>query len=137
MDRRGFLTALGAAAGVGALTTIPTGCAAPAPPALDPLGPLSGGLPSPTPGRDRWARMPSSFHRLVTREADDVPLQVLGGELPSDLAGHVLFQSLSLLPSDAGFSGDALDLADRPGWPTPGDLPAAADDGPPPVRGRR
>lgn len=108
MDRRGFLTALGAVAGVSALTSMPTGCAAPAPPPLDPLGPLLGGLPTPTPGRDLWSRVPDAFHRLVTAEADAVPLQVIEGHLPRDMAGHVFFQSLSLLPSDAGFSGDAL-----------------------------
>ena len=108
MDRRRFLAALGATAGAGAFATTPSGCAAPVPPATDPLGPLAGGLPAPTPGRDRWARMPASFHQLVTAEADHVPLEVLEGALPDDLAGHVLFQSLSLLPSDAGFSGDAL-----------------------------
>lgn len=58
--------------------------------------------------RDRWARMPAAFNRKVTDEATDVALAVLEGDLPPDLAGHVLFQSLALGPSDAGFSGDPL-----------------------------
>lgn len=107
MDRRSFLAALGATAGVGAIGPLVGGCAAPAPPPFDPLGPLAG-VPSPTPGRDRWARMPATIHRLTTTETDGLALQVLDGHLPDGLAGHVLFQSLSLLPSDAGFSGDAL-----------------------------
>jgi carotenoid cleavage dioxygenase-like enzyme len=52
--------------------------------------------------------MPAAFHRRVTAELDAAPLTVLDGELPADLAGHVLFQSLSLLDTDAGFSGDSL-----------------------------
>ncbi|MCC6225756.1 MAG: carotenoid oxygenase family protein [Microthrixaceae bacterium] len=52
--------------------------------------------------------MPAAFNRKVTTEIDDAPLEVLEGALPADLAGHVLFQSLSLLPGDAGFSGDGM-----------------------------
>ena len=69
------------------------------------LGP---GLPSPTPGRDRWARVPAAFGRKVTTETGPAPLTILDGQLPGDLAGHVLFQSLSLGAADTGFGGDAL-----------------------------
>ncbi len=44
----------------------------------------------------------------MTTEFAPSELGVLEGRLPDDLAGHVLFQSLSLLPSDAGFSGDGM-----------------------------
>jgi len=106
MDRRRFLTVLGAGAGMAAAGVPTWACSAT--PAPDPLagGPL--GAPTPTPGRDRWARVPRAFNRRVRSEQSTVPLDVLEGELPADMAGHVLFQSLSLTDADAGFSGDAL-----------------------------
>jgi carotenoid cleavage dioxygenase-like enzyme len=81
------------------------GCAPPV--ALDPLG-GGHGAPPPLPGRDRWARVPAALNRRVTAELGPLPLDVLEGSLPEDLAGQVLFQSLSLGPDDAGFSGDSL-----------------------------
>lgn len=106
VDRRSFLTALGAGAGVTAAGLVVPACASP--PVVDPLGAGPFGAPGPTVGRDRWARVPSAFNRRVTAEQATTPLRVLDGELPSDLAGHVLFQSLSLQDDDAGFSGDSL-----------------------------
>lgn len=58
--------------------------------------------------RDQWARIPAAFNRKVTSEIDDQPLQILSGELPVDLAGHVFIQSLALGETDAGLSGDPL-----------------------------
>ncbi|HMY88257.1 MAG TPA: carotenoid oxygenase family protein [Microthrixaceae bacterium] len=106
MDRRRFLTALGAGAGIAAVGLPMSGCAAP--PAPDPLAGGPFGAPTPTPGRDRWARVPSAFNRRVTAEQATTPLTLLDGELPSDMAGHVFFQSLSLRDTDAGFSGDSM-----------------------------
>jgi len=107
MDRRGFLRTAALGAGATAFGWPTLGCA-PSPSPLDPLGPGFGGLPSPTPGRDRFARVPSTFLRRVTSETDDVELDVLEGTVPEDLGGHVFVQSLSLLPDDAGFGGDSL-----------------------------
>jgi carotenoid cleavage dioxygenase-like enzyme len=97
---------MAAGSGVAAAGASLAGCTAP--PAADPLGPAAHGLPTPTPGRDRFARMPSSFNRRLTEETPTTPLSVLAGSLPAGLAGHVLFQSLALLDGDAGFSGDPL-----------------------------
>ncbi len=105
MDRRDFVRALAVTGGAFALGST-AACAPESAP--DPLSGPRPGLPSPTAGRDRWARVPDSFRRLVTTELDAAPLEVLEGAVPTDLAGHVFFQSLSLLESDAGFSGDAL-----------------------------
>ena len=107
MDRRTFIRSGVAAGSVAAFGWPLAGCV-PAPRVTDPLGPDARGLPTPTPGRDQWARMPSAFTRRVTAETPTSPLEVLEGSLPPDLAGHVFFQSLSLLDSDAGFSGDSL-----------------------------
>jgi len=52
--------------------------------------------------------MPAAFNHRVTAETATSPLEILAGALPDDLAGHVLFQSLSLRPDDAGFSGDGM-----------------------------
>lgn len=101
MDRRGFLHA--GAATLGAAWV--AGCAPPV--AFDPLG-GGHGAPAPTPGRDLWARVPAALNRRVTSELGPMALEVLEGTLPDDLAGQVLFQSLSLGPDDAGFSGDSL-----------------------------
>ncbi len=105
MDRRTFLRATAAGGGAAALGLPSIGCAPP--PAIDPLmGPL--GMPSPTEGRDLWARVPAAFNRKVVAETATTGLDVLEGQLPGDMAGHVLFQSLALREADAGFSGDAL-----------------------------
>ncbi|MFN8051533.1 MAG: carotenoid oxygenase family protein [Acidimicrobiales bacterium] len=110
VDRRDFLRAVAAGGGAAALGLAGTGCALPAP--ADPLGGrpygLPHGSPAASPGRDLWARMPAAFNRKVTAEADDLPLSVLEGLLPDDLAGHVFFQSLALGPTDAGLGGDPL-----------------------------
>lgn len=58
--------------------------------------------------RDQWATIPAAFNRKVTTEIADQPLQILAGELPTDLAGHVFIQSLALGETDAGLSGDPL-----------------------------
>ena len=106
MDRRGFLTAAASGGVVAALGGLASGCAT-FPPPDDPVR----GWPPPLPPsgvRDRWARVPLAFNRRVTTETSVRPLEVIDGAVPSDLAGHVLFESLSLLPSDAGFSGDGM-----------------------------
>lgn len=74
----------------------------------DPLGSGPHPLPGPSGGRDTWARMPAAFNRRVTDETAPSALQLISGQLPDDLAGHVYFQSLSLGPDDAGFSGDGM-----------------------------
>lgn len=109
VGRREFLRGVAASGGL-ALGWSAVGCAAPSP--ADPLGGgphgLATGLPSVSPNRDQWARMPAAFNRRVTAEADDLALDVLDGSVPRDLAGHVFFQSLALGPTDAGLSGDPL-----------------------------
>ena len=65
MDRRRFLSALGAGAGFAAVGLPISGCAA--------AGTGSARRrtvrrPHPTPGRDRWARVPSVLNRRVTAE---------------------------------------------------------------------
>ncbi len=78
-------------------------------PPLSPLGPPPTTIGGPAPGgRDLWARHPRSFNSRVTAEIADLPLTVVGGALPADLAGHVLFQSLSMGPNDVGFGGDSM-----------------------------
>ena len=74
----------------------------------DPLGPGPHPVPGATGGRDRWARVPAAFNHRVTSETSTAALEVLSGQMPADLSGHVFFQSLSLGPDDAGFSGDGL-----------------------------
>ena len=83
-----------------------SGCAPDSP--LDPLEGAVRGLPLPTAGRDTFARVPDAFNRRVRSGTTTVPLSLLEGALPASLAGHVFFQSLSLLPTDSGFSGDSL-----------------------------
>lgn len=107
MDRRRFLRSAAGGGAAMALGWYGTGCL-PVPRPSDPLGALPHPTPGPGPSRDRWARMPAAFNRKVTTEIDDAPLQLLEGTLPGDLAGHVMFQSLSLLDDDAGFSGDGM-----------------------------
>ena len=98
----------GAAAG-GAAIAVGTGAAcAPMPRPDDPLGAGPHPFPRPVAGRDRWARIPAAFNRRVTAETSTTGLRLLSGAVPTDLAGHVFFQSLALQPSDAGFSGDGL-----------------------------
>lgn len=110
VKRRDFLRGVAASGGGAVLGLSVIGCAPPSP--TDPLGGgikgVPHGMPSATPGRDLWARMPTAFNRKVTTEADDLALAVLEGELPADLAGHVFFQSLALGAADAGLSGDPL-----------------------------
>lgn len=106
MERREFLRSVAIAGGLGAMGLGGVACAPQNP--SDPLGAANLGIPSPTAGRDRWARQPSAFNRKIRRETPKTKLNLLQGTVPNDLAGHVLFQSLSLLDSDAGFSGDSM-----------------------------
>lgn len=105
MDRRNFLRAVGVGGAAASLTVPALGCAPPVAP--DPLA-GQGGVPTPVAGRDTWATVPAAFNTKVTAEIANAELSVLEGAVPPDMAGHVLFNSLSLLDTDAGFSGDAL-----------------------------
>lgn len=107
MDRRDFLRRAAGGGALAALGFAGAGCA-PEPLAFDPLTNGTRFPLAPASGRDRWARMPAAFNRRVTNETATTALEVLDGALPSNLAGHVFFQSLSLQPSDAGFSGDGM-----------------------------
>lgn len=107
MDRRDFLRSATTTGAAFALGGIGAACALPPRPD-DPLTAGPHPVPGPTPGRDLWARMPAAFNRRVTAETATCPLALLEGALPTDLAGHVFFESLALQPSDAGFSGDGM-----------------------------
>lgn len=113
VDRRDFLRGLAAAGGMAAVGWPLTGCSSSdsgASKASKALGSTTTtGAPRTLPTtRDQWAKMPAAFNRKVTAEADDLALNVLDGTVPTDLAGHVFFQSLALGAADAGLSGDPL-----------------------------
>lgn len=106
MDRRRFLRGAAGGGAAAAFGWAGSGCTPPHP--ADPFGAGPKPIPGPSPGRDRWARLPAAFNRHVTAETRTAPLDVLSGAIPDDLVGHVFFQSLALRADDAGFSGDAL-----------------------------
>ncbi len=116
VDRRDFVRGLVAAGGAAAFGVPAIGCSSSEsggpPTSSTTTAQTTGEAPTTAPGappsRYRWARMPAAFNQKVTVEADDLPLSVLDGTLPDDLAGHVFIQSLALGPSDAGLSGDPL-----------------------------
>lgn len=113
VDRRDFVRGLAATGGLAAVGWPLVGCSSDSSSSSSTTRP---GSPTTTAGgprtlpttRDQFARMPAAFNRKVTNEADDLELTVLEGTVPTDLAGHVFFQSLALGPSDAGLSGDPL-----------------------------
>jgi carotenoid cleavage dioxygenase-like enzyme len=106
MDRRTFFKAAGGSAALGLGARTLTACT-PSAVVADPLL-HQGGLPTPTPGRDQWARIPRNLNKKVMTEISSAPLNVVDGAMPTDMAGHVFFESLALGPNDSGFSGDGM-----------------------------